>query len=163
MAEKIFNCSQLAELFGLDRRTVTKRVKDTEPAGNVRGGSPGYRIVDVAHLLVADRVELGDEETAEQLRRRKLRAEAGMAELELASRERAMLPRSDVDAAVVGAFSRVRQRLLAIPSKLAPILATKMEPAEVEAEVRRAIHDALEELASTDVAALVTQAEDDAA
>jgi phage terminase Nu1 subunit (DNA packaging protein) len=82
-------------------------------------------------------------------RTRLARAQADREEMKNAQLRGELLARSDVDAAVVGAFSRVRQRLLAIPSKLAPILATKMEPAECEAEVRRAVHDALQELSET--------------
>lgn len=43
--------NQLSQLFALDRRTVTDRLKESKPSGN-RGGYPVYKISDVAEMLV---------------------------------------------------------------------------------------------------------------
>ncbi len=43
--------NQLGQLFDLDRRTVTDRLKDVQPSGR-RNTFPVYRIADVAELLV---------------------------------------------------------------------------------------------------------------
>lgn len=56
-------------------------------------------------------------------------------------------PVSEQIALVTAAFSRVRQRLLALAAEAAPALHRCKTPAEVEAEVRRRVVEALEELA----------------
>lgn len=43
--------SQLGEIFNLDRRTVTSRLRKAKPSGE-RSGNPIYRILDAAPLLL---------------------------------------------------------------------------------------------------------------
>lgn len=93
-------------------------------------------------------------------RTRLARAQADREEMRNAQLRGELLARSDVDAAVIGAFSRVRQRLLAIPTKVAPLVATMSEPAECEREVRRAVNEALQELADTNVERLAAETGD---
>jgi phage terminase Nu1 subunit (DNA packaging protein) len=50
---------------------------------------------------------------------------------------------------MVSAFSRVRLKLLALPSKLAPVVIHLETTAEVQTKLSDGIHDALEELAGT--------------
>lgn len=50
---KGFSINQLAELFGMDRRTVTDRLRDVEPAGT-RASHPIYRMVDAAPKLCVE-------------------------------------------------------------------------------------------------------------
>lgn len=74
----------------------------------------------------------------------KLRA----AKLENDLRERELLPADQVGLWVTSAFARVRSRLLALPSKLAPI--AEMRPAgEIEEAARKLIYQALRELSET--------------
>ena len=47
------------------------------------------------------------------------------------------------------AFARVRAKLLALPSKLAPMLAPEMTPAEAQAMLKDVVYQALNELGST--------------
>lgn len=50
---KGFSINQLAELFAMDRRTVTDRLRDVEPAG-LRSSHPIYRLMDAAPKLSGD-------------------------------------------------------------------------------------------------------------
>ncbi len=50
---KGFSINQLAELFGMDRRTVTDRLREVTPSGT-RASHPIYRMVDAAPKLVGD-------------------------------------------------------------------------------------------------------------
>lgn len=86
-------------------------------------------------------------------RARKAKEEADKLEMENALRRRQLLDRSDVDAAVAGAFARVRARLLNVPSKVAPMVAPDA-PAEAEAAIRDAIYEGLRELSETTVSDL---------
>ena len=81
-------------------------------------------------------------------RARLTRAQAEMTERKNAIAEGEFLPRGEVHIAVTGSFARVRSRLLAIPSKLAPYLAPAMRPAEAQAILKTEIYDALNQLAT---------------
>ena len=48
---KGFSINQLAELFEMDRRTATDRLRNVEPSDN-RGGHPIYRMLDAAPALL---------------------------------------------------------------------------------------------------------------
>lgn len=87
-------------------------------------------------------------------RARKAKEEADQLEMKNAQMRRELLPRSDVDAAVVGAFARVRSRLIGVPSKVAPLVISLESPAEAEAVVRKAVYEVLRELADTSVSDL---------
>ncbi|MCO6050630.1 hypothetical protein NGM99_12635 [Mesorhizobium sp. RP14(2022)] len=60
-----------------------------------------------------------------------------------------LLPRDEVLAGITAAFARVRAKLLAIPTKLAPRVLGLTSAAEIEATIRAAVHECLDELAST--------------
>lgn len=65
-----------------------------------------------------------------------------------------LLARADVDAAVMGAFARVRSRLLALPHAVAPRVVGKDAHAAAQ-EIETAVHEALRELSETQVAELI--------
>ena len=91
--------------------------------------------------LVAERARLAKEQAdAQEMKNAAMRGE--------------LLPRADVDAAVTGAFARVRARLISIPVKLAPVVMTVETPTEAQAAIRDAIYEALRELSDTSVADL---------
>ena len=62
-----------------------------------------------------------------------------------------LLPADDVKRAVGAEFGRVRAKLLAIPSKAAPMLAPKMQPNRAFAIVQEHIYKAPTELAGTQI------------
>ena len=84
----------------------------------------------------------------------KAKEEADKLEMHNAQTRGELLPREDVDAAVIGAFARVRARLIGVPSKIAPLVVAMDSPAEIEAAARKAIYDALRELSETNVTSL---------
>jgi phage terminase Nu1 subunit (DNA packaging protein) len=67
---------------------------------------------------------------------------------------RLLLPRDEVTAAVQACFSRVRARLLAIPTRAAPQVLLLGGMAEVKALLTALVHEALQELSETKVVAL---------
>lgn len=157
MVPRLWSVNALSTEFGLDRRTVAKRIKDAAPAGEL-SGKPAWKMADVAAALAGSaggdaRAPDGDLDLSAE-RARKAKEEADKLEMQNAQLRGDLLAREDVDAAVVGAFARVRSRVIGIPSKVAPLIVGMESPAEVEAVVRRAIYDALRELSETSVAAL---------
>lgn len=64
-----------------------------------------------------------------------------------AAMRRDLLPRVEITLAVTGAFKLVRDRLIALPGRLAGTLALLSEPGEVRARLAEAVNDVLMELA----------------
>lgn len=91
----------------------------------------------------------GDDLTTE--RARLAREQADAVAIRNAVSRRELLRRVDVSRAVVGAFNIVRNRLSALPARLAGTLAASTEPADVRARLETAISDVLAELAETRV------------
>lgn len=113
------------------------------------------RLAYCAHLRSVAGNKSGDPDadldlTAE--RARKAKEEADKLEMQNAQMRGDLLARTDVDAAVVAAFARVRARMIGVPSKVAPVVVTLDVPAEAESIVRKAIYEALRELSDTSVA-----------
>ena len=85
-------------------------------------------------------------------RARLARAQAEKCERQNAIAEGKFLEVAVVHRLVTGSFARVRAKMLALPSKMAPLVAPAMEPAKAQGILRDVIHDALNELAATTVA-----------
>jgi len=81
---------------------------------------------------------------------RKARAEAHLAELELARQRGESISRDFFHRFITAANARVRSRLLAVPNKLGSRVPLEVRGQVVEA-TRTEIHDALNELADTKV------------
>jgi phage terminase Nu1 subunit (DNA packaging protein) len=91
-----------------------------------------------------------DETDLEEAKRRRAVAEAKLAEMEVATREGDLLRRDDVDMAVATSFAYCRAKLLALPTKLAP-LAHGLEIPEIAEVARKIVYEALTELSETRV------------
>ncbi len=87
-------------------------------------------------------------------RARKLKAEAEQAEMKSAEMRSELLPRDEVHVAVTTVLALVRGKILALPSKAAPLWSAAQTTAEAQAIIKDACHDALNELAATNIAEL---------
>ena len=147
MTQKYWSVSALSVEFGIDRRTVAKRLAGIAPVKK-DGRSQSWLLADVAPALLGVAGGEGDETGFDEARRRKAVAEARLAEFAADLQAGRVLPRDDVDAAVVAAFARVRTRLLSVPTKCAPLVHGKSS-AEAAETIRLAIWGALGELSET--------------
>lgn len=159
---KIVSQADLAQIFGVTSATVRAWRRAGCPAESEGGsGRPStFNTADVIawRLAGAAKVQGDDDVSLVDARRRRAVAQAHLAEMDAARQSGKLLPREDVTAAVIGAFSRVRTRLLVIPSKVAPLVAPMKAPKECEGTIRKAIYEALRELADTKIKGL-TKAE----
>jgi hypothetical protein len=151
MTRKLWSLSALAVEFEMDRRAVARRIDGIAAAGEIEG-KPAWHLADVAPLLTGG-CGLDYGQSIEEARWRKMAAEARLAKMAAEKAAGRMLERTDVDAAVVGAFARVRARLLAVPHKCAPLV-VGLSAGEASEVIRRAVYEALNELASTSVSDL---------
>lgn len=164
-ADGTINKAELARAFGVSTTAIDNWLSRGCPyvAAPDRPGK-AYRFNLAA--VVAWRIERltetaatagGDVDLAEAKRRRAV-AEAELAELDLAERRGDLLARDDVDAAMTGAFARVRARMLALPSAVAAAAADEAEPGRVQALLADAVHEALAELSATSPEDLMSKA-----
>jgi phage terminase Nu1 subunit (DNA packaging protein) len=80
---------------------------------------------------------------------RKYRADAQRTELKLARERGQLVPVEDVKQARIKVNAIIRARLLAIPGKLTPMLASNGKQAEVKSVLEREIREVLTELSKT--------------
>jgi len=86
-------------------------------------------------------------------RARLIRAKADIAEMEADGRRGELLPAEAVEAAWTAILARLRARLLVLPDRLAPLCVEETTIAGVRDQIRKAVREALLELAETPVVA----------
>jgi phage terminase Nu1 subunit (DNA packaging protein) len=99
----------------------------------------------------AGRVISGDLDPAQE-RARKDKELADKTALTNAATRRDLLPRSEVHVAVTSSFARVRSKMLALPTKLAPLVLGATSMAVIREKISDGINEALAELAATRIA-----------
>lgn len=139
----IISPATLAAIVGLTRR----RLEQFAAEGMPRSDRGAYPMAQCVQWIIArsGRAVLSP---LTSVRRRKIEADAEVAELDLA-RKRGQF----VDAAMIyqvhrGECARLKTRMLAIPSKLAPRVARFKTAAQLAEAIREAIVEALEELSA---------------
>src|SRR5918999_5382660 len=173
----VISKSQLAQELGVTRGAVTGYVRRGMPVefdGKLnraaalawirdhvepRHADRGAAVVTDVHEGTAEpgakRRGNGDDRTVLAAERARLAcAQADMQEMKNAALRGALLPRDEVTAAVQACFSRVRARLLAIPTRAAPQVVLLKIMAEVKALLTGLVPEALQELSETKVVAL---------
>lgn len=156
MTARIWTINGLASELDRDRRTIGAALRDVNHDGKTDRGHKGWYMETALKALGAGgrggSSEDGLDKNAELAR--KAKEEADKLEMENALRRGELREAADVDAAVIAAFTRVRSRLLAVPSKLAPKVVTAEDANAAEAEISVAIREVLRELSETNVAQL---------
>jgi len=152
---KSVNRSQLAELCGVNLSTVDNWVRDGCPfiSRPVRQGVGRWEFSVAAvfewRINRERQAVLGDVVTIDEneARRRKLAAEAGLAELELHMANGAAVAIKDQEKIWVQMVGAARAKLLSLPTKLCRLVAIEVEPAACQALMEDGISEALGELA----------------
>lgn len=148
---KLWSLNAAATELGIDRRTLGKRLDGLEPDGGSEA-RPAWLMKNIFEKLSlrSKSSDLDEERT------RLARAQADAKEVENRARNGELIEVAVMDMTVIAAFARVRSRLLSMPSKLAPILCPDA-PADAEAVLVQHVHEALRELAETNVSELEEQ------
>lgn len=87
-----------------------------------------------------------------EARRRKVAAQASLAELELGIKQRKLVFIDDATKLWANQITNCRTRLLGIPSKLSPLVAVEVDPVKCQALIQEEIHQTLKELSEMEVA-----------
>ncbi|MDT8328524.1 MAG: hypothetical protein RQ750_14260 [Roseovarius sp.] len=150
MRSGLWSISAIATEFGMDRRTVAKRLEGIDPAGE-KSGHSAWRLADVISALTGRAPEQRDEIDEASDKARLMRAKADIAEFEARRLSGELVLVEDAEAAWIDAAARFRARCLGIPSKAAPMVAQEGLPETCHEIIETFIHEALAELAEIDV------------
>lgn len=118
---RLWSINALADEFGIDRRTVKKRLEGIAPAGVSGGGHPAWRLRDAAAAVLGLRAPLADGAVDPDKLQPKDRLDHYRAEREKAKWEleqRVSIPAPEVEAVVAEAFKALSQGLDSIPDVL---------------------------------------------
>jgi terminase small subunit / prophage DNA-packing protein len=151
---KILNKADLASLHGVSLPTIDSWIRKGCPF--TQRGSKGkewqFDSAAIVEWLLTKAVEdaTGDISKVSyvEAKRRKVAAQAALAEYELAERRKELISVEDVIDQISKEYSNCRSRLFNIPSNIAPILVTLKTEAEIRDRIRAEISEALSELTS---------------
>jgi hypothetical protein len=143
MTPEMYTVSRLAVEFGLDRRSVAKRIGPVKPA-RTEGRSKLYLLKTVAPFLVDFPDDDGLDYHGQRTRLTKLQADRIQFELEVEQGKYCSL--EEIFESVGDEYTRVRARLLALPSTIAPLLVNHTNPAIPFEIVQDGVYQALDEL-----------------
>ncbi len=148
MTAKLWTISGLAAELNKDRRTITRALRDV-PHDGKEGRYEAWHMTTVLAAMEgggSDTLDL----TAERARFAAAQADDREMKNDLARGEQITV--AEFHLMVTSAFARVRAKLLALPSKMAPLVVGAKTAAEAQAMLRDTVHDALDELAATTAA-----------
>lgn len=159
-----FNISQLEELTGIDRRTISKnldadKVPFTQGPKNAKLYKP-----QLALPVLYKSLQVQPSATDADLEQEKLltaRAKRQKAELDLAERQRQVIPINEVCEVVEQEYTVIRAQFRSLPSKLAKHLAVLSEPDQVNSILEEHINEVLTGLQADAESQLQTIAPDD--
>lgn len=157
MSGRTFSLIEVAGLLGVDRGTVYKWLQSGCPYVEkpVTKRGEGWKL-DLAEVVrwrekrAAENAAGGSKIDVDEAKRRKIAAEAALAELELAERRGEVVAIEDVVAVVSDQFTACRARLLSVAHKTGPLVAPVTDIVECVNLIDRAIREALDELAGYD-------------
>lgn len=142
---------ELSRVFNISERTLTEYLKAGLPfvaAPEKRGQSYQFETSDVFRWLVereiGKRLPAGNESLDPQQERALLdRARRREVELRLREREGELIPASVVEAEWVRLVSTFRQRLLALPSRVSPLVAAESDVSKVHGIIEGLLHECM--------------------
>jgi phage terminase Nu1 subunit (DNA packaging protein) len=154
----IVNKTQLAQIIGRSEEWLTQAQKQSDfpvlQKGRGRAGSR-YETADVIDWMNRKNIDnlLGDAGAIdiEEAKRRKLAAEAALAETELAQVQGRLVEAEVVERAWAELVANCRAKLLSIPSKVSPEVFAAESLVEVKATMKSAITEALNELSNSEI------------
>ncbi len=152
--------SQLANLTGKDRRTVTKKLKDIDPV-EIKGKAKNYD-PRMALPLIYEVVSLDDDSNEEKLNYSDEKAKLARAqtlktkldseriEIQIKTMKKELLPIEVIETVWSKILGNFRSKVMALPKKLAPVHKTWKTVKEAEKAIKKEVYECLEELSELD-------------
>ena len=149
---KLYDVRAIARFLDVSERRV-RQLRDEKVIAEVRPGL--YDLIDTNHRYInylRKRNPEGDETIDYNTERAKLvRAKRKNEEYELQLKENQLHAAEDIEAVMTDMLVNFKSRLMAIPSKLAPVLCKKTDKAEIFALLKDHIAEALMKKATVDL------------
>lgn len=148
------NLSAVADFYGVHRNTVRSWVVRGCPVEQqgTKGKETVFESSAVAGWISDQAVKnaVGDVDIADEteLKLRKLRAETTMAEIEAMEKRDRVIPIDDAVKIVTNALIGVRQQLITIPSRVAPLIVGETDERIIRNEIGEEIKRTVEQLAN---------------
>lgn len=148
---EIVNKAKLAKILGKTEPTLTTWQKEGMPIkklGERKGQSNTYDTAAVIDWLIK---RSSDTNTAmEKAKLRLTEAQAEMEELKVLEKKEELIPLDKMKHLFSGVFASCRARILSMPSRLAPVIATHRDPKKIEKVLKEACAEALSDMANYD-------------
>lgn len=155
------NRTELAATFGVSLPTVDQWVRDGCPFDQRGAGKGKPWVFDTADVAAWREARARDDGTddegadlkrhADRLKARKLMAEAGLAELELAQKMGLVAPVAEFERAQAKVFAVIQQNVMNVVSRAALSLVGETDEVRFKEVLRRELADALEKAAGADI------------
>ena len=128
-ATALWSLNRLSIETGRDRRTLAKILRDV-PGDGVVGNHPAWRLATAMGAIATyDAAGTGDM-TRDQAKLMRVNFEALLLKLEWETRSAEVVRVEDARQLVATEYQRVRERVMQIPSSVAPIVAQLNNPSE---------------------------------
>lgn len=145
MVPQEWSIHALAVEFRIHPNVVARRLRDVPPFRS-EGRNNFWRMADAAPALSGSTRQTGAD-SKEEAERRRMVAEAELAEIKLSERRGEVMPVAEVGEQLDRVFAAVRARIVAFPPKMAPIVMPQ-DPNKALAILERGSLEILAELES---------------
>ena len=146
-----FNIEAIAKLLKLSERRVQQLAKDNIIPKAERGK---YDLVSSVHGYIDFlKAKAGGDFTAEEVLKNKnklLKAKAEIAEIEKQKATGELIPKEEVKRTWLELVHKIKQKLLSIPNKVAPVVVTVKNISEIKLILQDKLYEALYEITSDD-------------
>ena len=146
-----FNIQAIAKLLKLSERRIQQLAKEGVIPKAERGK---YDLVNSVHGYIDYlKAKAGGEFTAEEVLKNKnklLKAKAELAEIDKMKASGELIPKEEVKRTWLELVQKVKQKLLSIPNKVAPVVVTIKSINEIKLILQDKIYEALYEISSDD-------------
>ena len=146
-----FNIEAISKLLKLSERRVQQLAKDNIIPKAERGK---YDLVSSVHGYVDFlKAKAGGDFTAEEVLKNKnklLKAKAEIAEIEKQRATGELIPKEEVKRTWLELVHKIKQKLLSIPNKVAPVVVTVKNISEIKLILQDKLYEALYEITSDD-------------
>ena len=144
-----FNIEAISKLLKLSERRIQQLAKDNIIPKAERGK---YDLVSSVHGYIDFlKAKAGGDFTAEEVLKNKnklLKAKAELAEIEKMKATGELIPKEEVKRTWLELVQKVKQKLLSIPNKVAPVVVTVKSINEIKLILQDKIYEALYEISS---------------
>ena len=146
-----FNIEAISKLLKLSERRVQQLAKDNIIPKAERGK---YDLVSSVHGYIDFlKAKAGGDFTAEEVLKNKnklLKAKAEIAEIEKMKATGELIPKEEVKRTWLELVHKIKQKLLSIPNKVAPVVVTVKNISEIKLILQDKLYEALYEITSDD-------------